>query len=161
MSHLTKKKPWRKETGHEYAWVHGYTRSILRITLNIFWKTPTNKNKPLKCSHFSYKFILSCWSKKWVKIGCVYVCLEVCVCGVEPVTCLLGSTGPPHTQTLGTGALTLLHRVPRAWCWRSSPACPAVLKCWQPLIAVVTTVTFRNLPQRGLGEGKPKIPNII
>lgn len=98
---------WRG-TGYEYAWIHGYTGSILRTTFrNILENTDTNKNNCLKLSNWSLKFTLSCWSKR-AKDGRV----RVEGGGVGPVT---SAGGPaPH-----------VHGVP--WGCGAEGACPA---CW-------------------------------
>lgn len=131
------------ETGCEHAWVHGYTENTLRATFrNILDNTGTNKQEqPSQTIQLKSEIHAQLLIQKWPKTG-------EWVCGgmgnAEPVT----STGGPAPH---------VHSPQWLGCWRSLWG--LLVQSWNAdssLIAMVTTVTFQNLPQSVWGRGNPK-----
>lgn len=74
------------------------------------------------------------------------------------MTCLLGSTGPPHTQTLGTGALTLLHRVPKGLVLKGFASLPSSAEMLTASDCSGHHSNFPKPPTAGVGGGETQNP---
>lgn len=155
LPHLTEKKPWSKPrgTGYEYAWIHGYTGGIFKNYFQKYFGKNTHKQTKITLSNYPTQVWNSCSAvdPKVAEDGRRYVWG-----GAQP------PRGTGSTSPTGTGPPT---RAQRPWgpgCWRSLPGLPA--QSWNadsPLIANGHHSNFPKPPTAGVGEGKPKIPNII